>query len=60
MEKQNSVDCARISSLHFKRMDWTSRDDRAAIRDYVKEMLGDPYRFVFKLPDVSTLHTYLW
>ncbi len=41
-------------------MDWTSRDDRAAIRDYVKEMLGDPYRFVFKLPDVSTLHTYLW
>ncbi len=39
---------------YLKEQDWTSRDDRIHIRDYVTEMLGDPYPFVFRSPDVSS------
>ncbi len=41
---------------YFKEQDWTSRDDRihTGIRNYVTEMLGDPYPFVFRSPDVRS------
>ncbi len=37
---------------YLKEQDWTSRDDRIHIRDYVTEMLGDPYPVRFQIPRV--------
>ncbi|KLO11499.1 hypothetical protein SCHPADRAFT_941984 [Schizopora paradoxa] len=38
---------------HFKQNNWTSRDDKESIQDYVECMLGEDYPFILKDPLVK-------
>ncbi|KLO04314.1 hypothetical protein SCHPADRAFT_947798 [Schizopora paradoxa] len=43
-----------LFAAFLKTKDWTTRDDREHIREYVSEMLGAGYPFIMKSPDAET------